>query len=114
MSKANAKILRNAASVLEERGHAKGVLGDRKTGGVCLLGAIHVAVTGEPWWPSNASDLHRSTELLGIVSKHLCRKLKTNFDEREAVRWNNARKTKAAEVVALLNSAAKSEARRAA
>jgi hypothetical protein len=107
--KSDTAILLKAADILKERGHAKSVLCDRRTGRVCLLGAIHVAFSGDPYWPANYQEPQR---LLGKVASYLARKLKwTSADPQEAVIWNNKRKTTKADVIAALRGAAKAAAR---
>ncbi len=42
-------ILRAARQLIIERGHARGAF-QGKTGCLCVEGAIHCAVTGDPYW----------------------------------------------------------------
>ncbi len=104
----NAELLRKAANILKNRGHAKNVLEDSK-GRVCLLGALYCAAHGGPLAYGNG----RGDRLLDRVGEYLGRKLRKSrpLSAFEAIDWNNDPKRKIDDVVAALRGTAKAAAR---
>jgi hypothetical protein len=94
------QVLRKAAAIIEERGHAKGKLFDSK-GRVCLAGAINSAISGKPSYFGTAG---RTIDLLERVGRYLARKTKKERlrDFSEVVLWNDRARTTAAQVVEAL------------
>lgn len=84
------QILLDAATIIEARGHAKGVLEDFR-GRVCVLGAMNVAETGDAF---------------GLGSCEPWRLLVNHLGENSIPHWNNAPERTAGEVVETLRAAA--------
>lgn len=93
--------LRNAANLIESRGHCKGVLEDY-TGRLCLLGAISTAAFGR------ATNDKNDDMLIALVQV-----AKTIWGDKpgmnSVISWNNTAERTAEEVVTALRSAAKSD-----
>lgn len=89
--KTTADVLRHAARIIEERGHAKGALEDDE-GGVCALGAILVASSGSSndWGPNGREASCALSNTVGY----------------SIAGWNNRPERTASEVIAALRAAA--------
>lgn len=86
------KAMLAAAAAIERFGHAKYALKSSKTGGVCLLGALNFAETGDAegcgrCYPEASRRMGFSTSIA-------------------AVDWNNSPSTNAADVISRLRHAA--------
>lgn len=86
-------LLLKAADEMERRGHAKHTLCDR-SGGVCLLGAINAAETGDPY------DGHGTSRARELLADHLGGSI------GDAVGWNNSHATPGEKVISALRAAA--------
>lgn len=94
------EALRDARSILAERGHAKGALEDAE-GRVCLGGAIWLATTGSAIFEGGNGPPPRVTiDALGT--------LMGLSPDGDFVSYNNAPERTEAEVLALLDQAAES------
>jgi len=94
--------LHQAADLIEKHGHAKYALRNSE-GRLCLLGAINMAVTGDP-----LHELPASCKLYCKVDE-VVKKNRPDFPFHRfnhAVDWNNAPERKPEEVIALLREAA--------
>jgi hypothetical protein len=102
-TKSDTQVLREAAKIIEERGHCKDKLFDCD-GRVCMAGAINVALTGQA---SYYGTRDRTCDLLERVGSHLTSlyKRRTFNGPNAAVFWNNEKKRKASEVISALRHA---------
>lgn len=101
-----AGVLRRAAQIIRERGHAKMALEDKR-GGVCFFGALNVARTGVAKWVGPNSG---GTDAYPDALRSL---LKEKRGLAEWADWNNAPERTAAEVIAALEGAADAHLSRA-
>src|SRR5579872_303714 len=89
------KILSDAADAIEQHGHVKGVLRERRdSGGMCLMGAIAYASTGKAFY------IQHSIAIEAVQRMGFC-------DCYDAVTWNNDTHTRPQEVIDRLRAAAK-------
>lgn len=108
----NAKLYRDAAAALAERGHTKHKLGaNNGEGPVCLLGALNVAQFGHPLRWQGISLNTSWGEVGKDLAKHLPADVSPNVATApdplgRVVVWNDEPERKAEEVIALLNRAA--------
>lgn len=104
------QTLLKAADVIRRRGHAKRVLEDT-AGGVCIMGAINVALHNDA---SYAPNIPAALEAGSKMSDYISRmgwavRPDYYFGEPElqaAVNWNNALERTKEEVIATLEAAA--------
>lgn len=95
-----------AADLLERTGHCKHDLGLSPDSPHCLLGAINVVVSGQPWYPRRGAEMSRIEAASSRAHAVLPEEDQRNNDLIALVRWNNADERTAAEVVDLLRRAA--------
>lgn len=103
------KALLDAADLIEKHGHCKEVLQNHQ-GHLCLLGAMHTAIFGEPWFPDHdkhSNDKHRTMAMAVKAVKEVIFKEQQDclFNHRLAG-WNNADSRKKSQVVRALREAA--------
>lgn len=82
MSENVSEILETAADVIEKRGWTQGVYVDAN--GVCMLGAISTAVTGDPrlYWRDIANFFPGQTPVVKALSAYLEGEWPPQFNDR--------------------------------
>ena len=96
------QLLLDGANEIEKRGHTKGAEYNAKTGGVCLMGAVFIVLTGEPFdagvWFSplvieaREQVYHKMLDFLGGFCP---------------VKWNDALERTASEVTSAMRACAR-------
>ena len=92
------EVLLKAADAIRERGHAKHMLVDLDTGGMCLSGAISFAISDNP----EAGAVPTAADRMGDVAAVLG--LEGGW--WDAAAWNNEDSRRPSEVIAALDAAA--------
>jgi len=97
------QLLLEGANEIEKRGHAKYTEYNARTGGVCLMGAVHIALTGEPAG-------HATVWFLPLVDEarlQVYDKMRDFLGGSCPVKFNNARERTASEVTSAMRACAR-------
>lgn len=99
------QLLLDGANEIEKRGHAKGIEYNAKTGGVCLMGAVHIALTEEPLY--TAALALWFSPLVSEARNQVYYKMRHFLGGRCPVTWNNAPERTASEVTSAMRACAR-------